>query len=183
MLVVHWLRLCTFSAGSMTLIPRWELRYPMCCRVWPKKPQTSPVFTEYLPFIEHSRSWKRLTFSLYSGNVQFSWICRTYSAAVGHGASQVMLVIKSPPANAGDLKMWVQSLGGEDPIEQGMAAHSSILAWRIPWTEEPRGLQFMGLQSQTRLTQLGRHACMVDLQCWVSAIQKSELVIHISTHC
>ena len=40
----------------------------------------------------------------------------------------------------------VQSLGQEDPLEQGMATHSSILAWRIPWTEEPGGLQSMGLQ-------------------------------------
>ena len=39
---------------------------------------------------------------------------------------------------------WVQSLGWEDPLEDGMATHSSILAWRIPWTEEPGGLQFMG---------------------------------------
>ena len=37
-------------------------------------------------------------------------------------------------------EMWVQSLGGEDPLEQGMATHSSILAWKIPWTEEPGGL-------------------------------------------
>ena len=36
---------------------------------------------------------------------------------------------------------WVQSLGQEDPLEEGMATHSSILAWRIPWTEEPGGLQ------------------------------------------
>ena len=36
---------------------------------------------------------------------------------------------------------WVQSLGQEDPLEKGMATHSSILAWRIPWTEEPGGLQ------------------------------------------
>ena len=41
---------------------------------------------------------------------------------------------------------WVQSLGQEDVLEKGMATHSSILAWRIPWTEEPGGLQFMGLQ-------------------------------------
>jgi len=40
----------------------------------------------------------------------------------------------------------VQSLGWEDPLEEGMATHSSILAWRIPWTEEPGGLQSMGLQ-------------------------------------
>ena len=42
--------------------------------------------------------------------------------------------------------MWVQSLGQEDPLEEEMGAHSSILAWRIPWTEEPSGLQSMGLQ-------------------------------------
>ena len=40
----------------------------------------------------------------------------------------------------------VLSLGQEDPLEKGMATHSSIFAWRIPWTEEPGGLQSMGLQ-------------------------------------
>ena len=44
---------------------------------------------------------------------------------------------------------WVQSLGGEDPLEKGTEAHSSSLAWKIPWTQEPGGLQFMGLQSPT----------------------------------
>ena len=42
---------------------------------------------------------------------------------------------------------WVQTLGWEDPLEEGMAAHSNILAWRIPWTEEPGKLQSMGSQS------------------------------------
>ena len=41
---------------------------------------------------------------------------------------------------------WVQSLRPEDPLEEDMATHSSIFAWRIPWTEEPGGLQSMGLQ-------------------------------------
>ena len=41
---------------------------------------------------------------------------------------------------------WVQSLGQEDPLEEGMASRSSILAWKIPWTEEAGGLQSMGLQ-------------------------------------
>ena len=41
---------------------------------------------------------------------------------------------------------WVQSLGWEDSLEEGMATHSSILAWRIPWTEEPGGLQSVGSQ-------------------------------------
>ena len=49
-------------------------------------------------------------------------------------------------------QMWVQSLGWEDPLEKEMATHSSILAWEIPWTEEPGRLQSMGLQkSWTRL--------------------------------
>ena len=41
---------------------------------------------------------------------------------------------------------WFQSLGWEDPLEEGMATHSRILAWRIPWTEDPGGLQSMGSQ-------------------------------------
>jgi len=54
------------------------------------------------------------------------------------------LVVKKLPANAGDVKDGVQSLGWEDPLEKGMASYSSILAWRIPWTEEPGGLQSIG---------------------------------------
>ena len=50
-------------------------------------------------------------------------------------------------------EMQVQSLGREDPLEKEMETHSSILAWEIPWTEEPGGLQSMGsLKSQTRLS-------------------------------
>ena len=50
----------------------------------------------------------------------------------------LVLVVKNPPANAGD---GVQFLDWEDPLEEGMATHSRILAWRIPWTGEPGGLQ------------------------------------------
>ena len=50
------------------------------------------------------------------------------------------------PAMEDPQEMWVQSLGWEDPLQEEMAVHSSILAWRIPWTEEPAGLQFVGLQ-------------------------------------
>ena len=50
---------------------------------------------------------------------------------------------KEYTCNSGDL---VQSLGWEDPLEKGKATHSSILVWRIPWTEEPGRLQSMGLQ-------------------------------------
>ena len=50
---------------------------------------------------------------------------------------------KNPPATQ---ETQVQSLGREDPLEKEIATHSSILAWRIPWTEEPGGLQSMGFQ-------------------------------------
>ena len=61
--------------------------------------------------------------------LQYSW------------ASLVAHMVKNQPAMQ---ETWVQSLGGEDPLEEGMATHSSILAWRIPWTEEPDGLQSVG---------------------------------------
>ena len=54
------------------------------------------------------------------------------------GASLVAQMVKSPPAV---WETWVQSLGWEAPLEKGMATHSSILAWRIPWTEETGRLQ------------------------------------------
>ena len=53
------------------------------------------------------------------------------------------LVVKNLPDNEGDVRDPGSSLGREDPLEEGMAAHSSVLAWRIPWTEEPGGLQSM----------------------------------------
>ena len=52
-------------------------------------------------------------------------------------------MVKNPPAMQ-ETRVW--SLGGEDPLEEEMATHSSILAWEIPWTEEPGGLQSMQLQ-------------------------------------
>ena len=55
--------------------------------------------------------------------------------------------VKSLPATR---EMWVPSLGWEDPLEEEMANHSCILAWEIPWTGEPGGLQFMGLQRVRR---------------------------------
>ena len=55
----------------------------------------------------------------------------------------VAQTVKNQPAMQ---EIWVRSLGFEDPLEKGMAAHFAILAWRISWTEEPGGLQSMGLQ-------------------------------------
>ena len=58
----------------------------------------------------------------------------------------VALVVKNPPTSVGDIRDVGPSLGWEDPLEEGMATHSRILAWRIPWTEEPGGLQSIGSQ-------------------------------------
>ena len=55
-------------------------------------------------------------------------------------------MVKNPLAMKEPQETWVQSLGREDPLEEEMATCSSILAWKIPRTEEPGGLQFMGLQ-------------------------------------
>ena len=64
--------------------------------------------------------------------------------------SLVAQLVKNLPAMQ---ETWVQSLGWEDPLEEGMTTHSSILAWEIPWTEDPGGLPSMGSQkSQTQLS-------------------------------
>ena len=59
-------------------------------------------------------------------------------------------MLKNPPAMQELQETWVPSLGLEDPLEEGMATHSSILAWRISWTEEPGGLQSVESQRVRR---------------------------------
>ena len=56
----------------------------------------------------------------------------------------MVLEVKNPPARAGGEEIWVQFLGWEYPLEESMATHSSILAWRILWTEEPGALWSIG---------------------------------------
>ena len=73
-------------------------------------------------------------------------------------------MVKNPPAMQ---ETRHQSLGREDPLEKGMATHSSILAWRISWMEEPGGLQSMGLQESDMTYQLN-HQHIVDLQYCVN---------------
>ena len=72
---------------------------------------------------------------------------------------QVVLVVKNSPANAGDMQ--VRFLGGEDPLEEEMAACSSILVWRIPWTEESGGLQSM--ESQKSQKQLSNQTTTISI--------------------
>ena len=60
-----------------------------------------------------------------------------------HWASLIAQSVKNLPAMQ---EIWVRFLGQEDPLEKEMASHSSMLAWRIPWTKDPRGIQSMGSQ-------------------------------------
>ena len=75
--------------------------------------------------------------------------CLIIIQLVSPGAS-LKLVVKNPPAKAGDIRD-VGLIPGSDPLQEGMATHSSVLAWRSPWTEEPGGLQSTGSQSWTHL--------------------------------
>ena len=68
-----------------------------------------------------------------------SWETRLASILIG--CSPVVLVVKNQPANAGDIRNTGLILGGEDPLAEGIATHSSILARKIPWSEDPDGLQ------------------------------------------
>ena len=79
------------------------------------------------------------------GLVEYSFISTLISILhiSTNWAAQVSQWVKNLPMMQ---ETQVHSLGREDPLEEGMATHSSILAWRIPWTEKPVGLQFMGSQ-------------------------------------
>ena len=83
----------------------------------------------------------------------FAWICLLC-------ISQVAQWVKKPPTMQVTQVAQAQSLGREDPLEEDMATHSSILAWRIPWTEEPGGLQSIGLLGVRHDYSNYMHACM-----------------------
>ena len=62
-------------------------------------------------------------------------------------------MVKNPPASTGDMRDEGLIPGLEDPLEEGMVTHSSILAWRTQWTKEPGGLWFIGLQKESDMTE------------------------------
>ena len=74
-------------------------------------------------------------------------ITQTYAEELRASPVAQWLKKKNLPAMQETLGRWVQSLGGEDPLEKEMATLSSVLVWRIPWTGEPGGLQFMVLKT------------------------------------
>ena len=73
------------------------------------------------------------------------------------GASQVMLLVKNPPANVGDLREAGLIPGSGRSLEKGMATHSSIIAWRIPWTRSLAGTVHRVEKSWTQLKRLSMH--------------------------
>ena len=77
--------------------------------------------------------------------------------------------------------MWVYSLGQEDPLEEGMATHSRVLSWRIPWTEEPGGLHRVA-QSWTRLKRLSRHRYTLEAVSSGSVHWQDWLLVRASSY-
>ena len=77
--------------------------------------------------------------------ILFLWraLIVTEGDSEGWNVSLVTQMVKNLPARQ---ETWVRSPGGEDPLEEDVATHSNILVWRIPWTEDTRELQSMGLQ-------------------------------------
>ena len=116
---------------------------------WRRASQPTPVF---LPGESH---WQKSLVGYSSwGRKELNtteWLTHTHKDSE---PSKLALVVKNLPANAEDIWDWVQSLGWEDPLEEGGATQSSMLFWRIPLTEEPGGLQFTRSQSQTWLKRL-----------------------------
>ena len=89
----------------------------------------------------HAILSQSLLFDCFCSSLFFSFL--SVSSLLIWRASLVAQMVKNLPAVQ---ETQVQSMGGEDPLEKGMVTHSSILSWRIPWTEELGGLQSMGLQ-------------------------------------
>ena len=83
-------------------------------------------------------------FKQYGSNGLFLITDKFTSQLNTKGKKKLMLVVQMVENLPAKQETWVWSLGQEDPLEKGMATHCSVLAWKIPWTEEPGGLQSMG---------------------------------------
>ena len=120
--------------------------------------------------------WKATSMLFSLSPVFWVWLCPQ------PGASQMAQMVKNAPAMQ---ETWVQSPGGEDPLKKGMATHSSILTWRIPWTEEPGRLQSMGSQTVEHNFQIrkGVHQgcilspCLFNLYSEFSSVAQSCLTL------
>ena len=161
--------LCCYTMN----VPWWEnnichkwmclrvVKEPLFCRLWGNKRRNSTIVCECTGW-QFTRNTK-ISCSIKSCLTLCNPMgCRTPGFPVLHhlqefaqthdhwlGDSLVAQMVKNLPAVR---EIWAQFLSQEDCLEKGMTTHSSILAWRIPWTEEPGGLQSMGWQSLTQLS-------------------------------
>ena len=99
----------------------------------------------------HSLPWR---WALKVSNKILMWNILFRASLVAQGK-------KNPPAVQESQEMWIWSLGQEDPLEEGMATHSSILTWRIPWMEEPGWLQSIDSKSRTWLKRLSSNITLL----------------------
>ena len=99
-------------------------------------------FRKLQEMVKDREAWHAAIHGVAKSQTRLSNWTTTTDEQLNTWASLVAQMVKNLPA----MQTWVQSLSWEDSLEKGMATHSSILAWRMPWTEEPGGLQPMGLQ-------------------------------------
>ena len=129
--VASWARAVSSDARSEHQFPRWALP-PGSCLTCPQ--------SEYLPQLgTYPALW--FVSHLATPGSQSGLLLSESDPEYPFGAFLVAQIVKNVPAMQ---ETQVQSLGRKDPLEKRMATHSTILAWRIPWTEEPGGLQSMG---------------------------------------
>ena len=123
----------------------------ICMSIYSETNQKNPAVQRKISYssmycLEYASIWTYESFdlnTLTSSNAQWwqGWKFLNWKAFL------VVQIVKNVPANAGDIRDWAWSLNQGDPLEKGMATHSSTLTWRIPWTEEPGRLQSMESQS------------------------------------
>ena len=102
------------------------------------------IYLLFFRFFSHIGHYRALSRVLLGGLVvKTAFSLRGGMGLIPAWGSKMVLVVKNRLQKQ---ETWVWSLGREDPLKEGMATHSSILAWRIPWTEEPGGLYSIGLQ-------------------------------------
>ena len=145
-------RLCFLSPFHLWEIPRetkYKAKWPRKCK-WGGMPDNVPrrenanTYNSMLQIISSTqgRMW------IWEDNTKNQCMWTLVDAMGGTWASLVAQMVKNLPAVQ---ETWVRSLDWEHPLEKGMATHSSILAWKIPWTEESGGLQSMGLQKSVMI--------------------------------
>ena len=140
-----------WSTGSIAVVHRFSCSE--ACGIFPDQGLNVYVLHWQVDSLPLSPQGKLLLFKKYYFSPHWSSYkthCQTadisFLISSNFRASQVVLVVKNPPASAGRWKRQFWSLGWEGLLDQGMATHSSIYAWRIPWTEEPSGLRSIGSQ-------------------------------------